>query len=125
MSGVVVDPNGQPVKGAMVLACTINGRTGESFNKCPRLAKTRTDSAGRFQFGRYAEWEWCCLGEAPLPLTVLAACAYDARGEFLAAPEKNVDLPASTESRIELAPRSEESRRGLCKRLLDKGGSSR
>ncbi len=97
-SGVVVDGAGQPVSGAAVVACSVNG-WGEKPATCPRWAARRTDEAGRFSLPRYREWEWCCLGEAPRPATFVSVCAPE-RGHVTGTGLQPIDLGPAGDVRL-------------------------
>ena len=73
IDGVVVDDKGAPVPNVKIVACSAT-----HWNpKCRHHGNTVSSSEGRFHFSAIKEWDWCCLGEAPLPYTVFAACAGD------------------------------------------------
>src|SRR5262245_15366404 len=72
--GVVQDPDGKPVPGARVISCSASKWTGLGSG-CPRRGERVSDGAGRFAFGAVRQWEWCCLGEAPQPFTVVVGWA--------------------------------------------------
>ena len=92
LTGVVLDSAQHPVPGAQVVACTVDNWAGWPDGACPRRGATTTGPDGRFQLPAVREVEWCCLGEAPLPLTRVAACARDAAGRPLVTP--TADFPA-------------------------------
>jgi hypothetical protein len=75
MTGIVRNLGGDPVAGAQVLSCSETH--WQTMSGCPRRATMRTGADGAFHFDRYTEWDWCCLGEAPLPHTVVVACTHD------------------------------------------------
>lgn len=75
--GTVVDGAGAPVKGVAVTSCAYSRWSTPPPGTCPRQAETVTDADGGFAFGALREWEWCCLGEAPLPRTEVFTCARD------------------------------------------------
>jgi hypothetical protein len=77
MSGAVFDEGGTPIEGAQVVSCSETH--WQRMSGCPRSATMRTTSDGAFHFERLTEWDWCCLGEAPLPHTVVVACSPDGR----------------------------------------------
>ena len=79
--GRVVDPAGAPVAGAEVRACSYT-RWSRPKIDCPRFASSVTDADGGFELAGLKEWEWCCLGEAPMPMTELFVCAPDAGAGF-------------------------------------------
>ncbi|MBK7865050.1 MAG: carboxypeptidase regulatory-like domain-containing protein [Archangiaceae bacterium] len=81
LHGRVVDERGAPVEGAEVTACSYS-RWAARPTDCPRRAQSTTDADGGFGFARVWEWEWCCLGEAPLPQAELYVCQADAGAAF-------------------------------------------
>ena len=97
-SGKIVDPRGNPVSGATVVACTSGG--SRSFDGCPHRAEAWSDLEGRFQFSPLKERAWCCFGESPLPPTHLTVCAHDALGRLMQASAVEVDASGATEARI-------------------------
>jgi hypothetical protein len=76
--GTVVNSTGAPVGGVPVTACSYTRWSSPPPGSCPREANTVTDIDGGFAFPELNEWEWCCLGEAPMPRTEVFACALDA-----------------------------------------------
>lgn len=75
---VVVADGDAPIAGALVEACS--GPKHTSFAEgCPRRASAVTGPSGEFHFPEHKETEWCCWGEAPLPVTFVSACAPDGR----------------------------------------------
>jgi hypothetical protein len=78
LHGRVVDEAGAPVAGMTVTSCAYTHWSKPPPGTCPRSAETVTDGDGGFAFPAQREWEWCCLGEAPLPQTEVYACAPDA-----------------------------------------------
>ncbi len=83
VSGRVVDEAGAPVAGAEVRTCSYS-RWNRPKVDCPRSASSLTDADGGFSFPALREWEWCCLGEAPLPMTELYVCAPDGGAGYIA-----------------------------------------
>jgi hypothetical protein len=81
--GRVVDEGGAPVAGAEVKSCSYS-RWNRPKVDCPRFAASVTDADGGFSFPALEEWEWCCLGEAPLPMTELYVCAPDGGAGYVA-----------------------------------------
>ncbi len=73
IDGVVVDGAGKAAANLRVESCSATHWN----SKCRYHASTTTDGEGRFHFTQIKEWDWCCLGEAPMPYTVFAACAAD------------------------------------------------
>ncbi len=100
ITGVVVDEMGSSISGADVMVCTID-RRGQSMASCPRQATAKANADGRFQLPEHAEWNWCCLGEAPRPATFLAACA-SRDGQQMGALFAPVSAP--TNVRVSVAP---------------------
>jgi|SRR6516162_9011551 hypothetical protein len=111
-SGKIVDPRGNPVSGATVVACT-TGSSG-SFDGCPHRAEAWSDLEGRFQFSPLKEREWCCFGASPLPATHLTVCAHDGLGRLLLASSVAVDASGRTEPRILVAPPEDRAAQGAC-----------
>jgi len=74
--GVVLNTNGTPAAGERVIACSESKWIGFQ-QTCARKGTAVTDNQGRFAFPELREWDWCCLGEAPLPLTVVLTCGND------------------------------------------------
>jgi hypothetical protein len=112
LSGKIVDPRGNPVSGATVVACTTGG--SRSFDGCPHRAEVWSDLEGHFQFSPLKTTEWCCFGASPLPPTHLTVCAQDALGRFLLASSIQVDASGATEPRILVTPREDPSARSAC-----------
>lgn len=86
VSGRVLDDHGAPVAGLEVRACSYTRWArpdGRRSADCPRFAAATTDADGGFFFPAVKEWEWCCLGEAPLPMTEVFACAADGGAGFV------------------------------------------
>jgi hypothetical protein len=111
VSGRVLDETGAAVPGLEVRACSYSRwarppsagaqRTANSAGRgagvtqsprelddgrnvdCPRFAAATTDADGGFFFAAVKEWEWCCLGEAPLPMTEVFACSADGGAGFV------------------------------------------
>lgn len=78
VSGIVLDDDGHPATGVAVLTCSASRWAGLHADQgCPRQGITRTAADGSFSLPRFTEWTWCCLGEAPLPITAVTACAPD------------------------------------------------
>jgi len=75
VDGVVVDAEGRPQRDLRVEACSATHWN----HACRYRASTTTSADGRFHLDEKREWDWCCLGEAPLPYTVIAACSPDGR----------------------------------------------
>ena len=71
--GIVVDRAGKPVGGAYVESCSATHWNAG----CRYRAWQYTDSRGHFHLDARREWAMCCLGEAPLPHTIIAACGKD------------------------------------------------
>ena len=70
IDSIVVDTAGKPLAGVRVETCSAT-----HWNPaCRYHASGTTDSQGHFHLAGRKEWEWCCLGEAPLPFTIVAAC---------------------------------------------------
>lgn len=80
--GVVSDLAGAPIAGQPVIACSQSKWHGFE-QACERKGMAITDTNGRFTFSEISEWDWCCLGEAPLPMTLYVTCSKD--GTFDAA----------------------------------------
>ena len=78
VKGIAVDLDDRPLYGVTVLACSETSWSGLRKG-CPRRGTTHTATDGSFSLPRVAEWEWCCLGEAPLPVTALVACDQEGR----------------------------------------------
>jgi hypothetical protein len=78
MAGVVVGEGGRPEPDAEVLVCTTT-HWRELSQPCLYHQRTRSDAAGGFAVTEHREWEWCCLGEAPLPYSIVFGCARDGR----------------------------------------------
>ena len=74
--GRVVDEGGAAVAGATVRSCSYTHWYRPKI-ECPRSVETRTDADGGFALPALHEWEWCCFGEAPLPITELYVCHVD------------------------------------------------
>ncbi len=91
--GQVVDSEGQPLGGVTVRACSASKWIGLQGG-CPREVTATTDVHGRFAFETHQEREWCCLGEAPLPFTVIAACGSEGRrgGAKVVGPVSNMSI---------------------------------
>ncbi len=93
--GRVVDETGAAVAGAAVRTCSYT-RWYRPEVECPRSADAQTDADGGFAFPALREWEWCCLGEAPLPMTELYVCGADGGAGFTGAshgwPENEIVL---------------------------------
>ena len=100
IAGVVVDRARRPVPGAEVVACTTDG--WEAAVGCPRRGEAWTGPDGRFQLAAVRELEWCCFGEAPLPKTLVTACANDDSRRRLVAPPSG--LGAGGDLILEVAP---------------------
>jgi len=81
VQGRVVDEGGAAVAGASVRTCSYS-RWYRPKVDCPRFLEAQTDADGGFQFPALKEWEWCCLGEAPLPMTEIYVCTPDAGAGF-------------------------------------------
>jgi len=64
-----------------VKTCSSSKWTGLSMG-CQRSETVRVGEDGRFHVRRHREWEWCCTGEAPMPFTLIMACAWDGRTAF-------------------------------------------
>jgi hypothetical protein len=111
-SGKIVDPRGNAVSGATVVACTTEG--SRSFDGCPHRAEAWSDLEGHFQFSPLKERQWCCFGESPLPPTHLTVCGHDALGRLLLASSIQVDASGATEPRILVAPQHDLSAQGAC-----------
>lgn len=78
IDGRVVDAKGDPVAGAPVETCSASRWVGLA-DGCPRKATTVSAADGSFSVPELKEGEWCCLGEAPLPFTVVSVCMPDGR----------------------------------------------
>ncbi|MBL8957601.1 MAG: carboxypeptidase regulatory-like domain-containing protein, partial [Myxococcaceae bacterium] len=76
VSGRVVDEGGAAVAGARVTSCSYT-RWARPKLECPRSAEAVTDADGGFTLPALEEWEWCCFGEAPLPITELYTSGAD------------------------------------------------
>ena len=76
IDGAVVDRDSRPVAGVEVKTCSYS-RWQRPTIDCPRQASSTTDLDGGFHFDRLKEWEWCCLGEAPMPQTEVFVCTPD------------------------------------------------
>ena len=103
--GLVLDGAGRPAAHVPVEACSATHWN----HACRYHANTVTDDAGRFHFSEKKEWDWCCLGEAPLPYTVIAACAPDghlASGRVYGRPEEPYQMVLAATTTEEWARRA-------------------
>jgi hypothetical protein len=66
----VIDAHGKPLAHAQVETCSPTHWSSE----CRFRDSFRTDENGRFHIAARRKWDWCCLGEAPLPYVIFAAC---------------------------------------------------
>jgi hypothetical protein len=73
--GLVVNAAGAPAAGVRVESCSAT----HWDSRCRYRANTTSGADGRFHFTKKVEWDWCCLGEAPMPYTIVAACGPDGR----------------------------------------------
>jgi hypothetical protein len=73
VAGTVTDLEGAAVE-ATVVSCSMSKWSGLSAG-CQRKSIETTDAGGAFAFKELKEWDWCCLGEAPMPFTIIVACA--------------------------------------------------
>lgn len=73
VNGRVIDATGAPVANAEVVSCSYT-RWYRPEIECPRSATTVSDADGGFHLPAFREWEFCCLGEAPLPVTEVYTC---------------------------------------------------
>jgi hypothetical protein len=113
MTGVVVDANQKPVVGATVVVCTTDG--WDTLRGCPRRAETRSSDNGGFWLpAAVTEWDWCCLGEAPLPKSFLTSCAWDNDGQLMTAPTAPVNDSPDTYQRLRVAPTHDRAPLKLC-----------
>jgi hypothetical protein len=96
----VVDQAARPVPGAQVVTCTADRWAG--LSGCPRQAETTAGPDGRYTLPELKEREWCCLGEAPRPMTIITACAKSEEGRVLRAP--SAGATGSDGQRLEVRP---------------------
>jgi len=75
VAGIVTDVTGTALQ-ATVVSCSMTRWSGLSAG-CQRKSVETTDAKGAFAFKELKEWDWCCLGEAPMPFTIIVACARD------------------------------------------------
>lgn len=78
INGAVVDETGAPVAGAPVETCS-QTRWRPLDGECPRRFTTVTAADGTFAVPLTKETDWCCLGEAPTPITIVSVCLPDGR----------------------------------------------
>jgi hypothetical protein len=81
--GRVVDEGGTPVAGADVRSCSYTHQSMPPVD-CPRPASSTSEADGGFRLPRLSEWEWCCVGEAPLPMTEVFVCTEQGGAAFIA-----------------------------------------
>ena len=81
VAGVVDDGAGRPVAGVNVVACSASHFADLQRDGCKFSAAAVTGADGRFAFESARGWEWFELlpHEAPLPFTLVSACAPDGR----------------------------------------------
>jgi hypothetical protein len=120
-SGVVLHADGTPAPNERVIACSESRWIGLGRG-CARKESTTTDFEGRFQFDMVREWEWCCMGEAPLPLSVFLACGRD--GTMAGAILSESDSEEASKLRLVLGEPSDTVRTGSLHTELSKDDAS-
>jgi hypothetical protein len=73
LRGTVVDNASHPVASVRVETCTAS-HWEDSTTTCKRPGHAEADADGRFALEKSSAWDWCCLGEAPRPETLVIAC---------------------------------------------------
>lgn len=105
ITGAVVDETGAPVAGAPVETCS-ETRWRPLDGDCPRRFTTVTAADGTFAVPLTKEVAWCCLGEAPTPITIVSVCLPDGRqgGASVDGPrDLNLRIPVSAPGTLSLA----------------------
>jgi len=113
ITGVVIDEAGAPVAGAPVETCS-ETRWVPLKGDCPRRFTTVTAADGSFAVPLIKEVDWCCLGEAPTPITIVSVCLPDGRLGGASADgsrELNLRIPVSPVGALSLARHDEWSAR--------------
>lgn len=107
ITGVVVDETGAPVAGAPVETCSETRWLG-IHGDCPRRFTTVTAADGTFAVPPTKEVDWCCLGEAPTPITIVSVCLADGRlggASMDGSRDLNLTIPVSAPGSLSLARR--------------------
>jgi len=105
ITGVAVDETGAPVAGAPVETCS-ETRWRPLDGDCPRRFTTVTAADGTFAVPLTKETDWCCLGEAPTPITIMSVCLPDGRlggASMDGSRELNLRIPVSPPGSFSLA----------------------